>query len=282
MIRMRRAFLWTLAISAIVLGIAARSMGNDGLLHVYFLGVGQGDSIYVRTPSGRDMLVDGGPSAKVLERLSLVMPWGDRKIDVVMESHPDADHIGGLPEVLRRYEVGMFVEPGVESKNSIDDELHRIIKEKDIPVLLAKRGTNIDLGAGVVFETLFPDGDVSKIRDTNTASIVGQVRYGGTAFMLNGDSPKAIENRLLSLDGARLASDVLKAGHHGSRTSSGEDYLKAVNPEYAVISAGKKNRYGHPHKEVMDALARLGIKTIMTYEEENIEFVSDGESVYLK
>lgn len=282
MIRVRRAFLLALIVCAITFYAIAGGMGKERLLYVYFLDIGQGDSIYVRTPNGHDILVDGGPSATVLQKLSEVMPWGDRSIDVVMESHPDADHIGGLPEILRRYDVGMFIEPGIESNNSIDDELHRIIKGKNIPIVFARRGMRIDFGDGAVFDILFPDDNVSEMSDTNSASIVGQVRYGRTAFMLNGDSPKAIENHLLFLDGSLLASNVLKAGHHGSRTSSGEDYLRTVNPEYAVISAGEKNRYGHPHKEVTDILAQFGIKTFMTYESGTIGFVSDGKDVLPK
>lgn len=249
-----------------------------GSLFVYFLDVGQGDAVYVRTPSGRDMLVDGGPSRSVIRRLSEAMPWHDRSIDVVLETHPDADHIGGLPDVLSRYDVGVFLEPGVESGNSIDDELSRVRQKKGVESIIARRGMRINFGDGAYFDILFPDGDVSR-SETNAASIVGALRYGSTSVMLTGDSPKQVEARLVSLDGSRLRSDVLKAGHHGSRTSSGLGFVGAVSPRYAVISAGAQNRYGHPHREVLDIFEGVGAEVLMTGEEGTVVFVSDGSVV---
>lgn len=254
---------------------------RDRYLRVYFLDVGQGDAIYVRAPGGHDMLVDGGPSSIVLRRLSEIMPFYDRFIDVVVETHPDADHIGGLPLVMERYGVGVFVEPGVSSPNAIDDELQRIREEKGIDTLLARRGMQIDLGGGASFDILYPDRDVSYL-ETNTASIVGQIRYGSTTVMLTGDSPKVVENALLRYYGDALKSDVLKAGHHGSHTSSGESYVRTVSPRYAVISAGKDNRYGHPHREVIELFEKLGIEIFRTDESSTIECVSDGSNISCK
>lgn len=249
---------------------------RSGILRIYFLDVGQGDAIYVRTPGGRDMLVDGGPSRSIVRSLSDVMPWHDRRIDVVVETHPDADHIGGLPEIFERYRVGVLLEPGVESNNAIDDELSRARDERGIDSVIARRGMRVVFGDGARFDVLFPDTDVSRY-ETNAASIVGILRYGRTAVMLTGDSPKAIEDRLVALDGSALGSDILKAGHHGSRTSSGAAFVRAVSPRYAVVSAGKDNRYGHPHKEIVDMFASLGVEMLATGEEGTIEFISDGE-----
>ncbi|MEK7607916.1 MAG: ComEC/Rec2 family competence protein [Patescibacteria group bacterium] len=259
------------------------TLGRNGdLLEIYFLDIGQGDAIYVRTPNGHDMLVDGGPSRIVLQRLAEVMPFYDRSIDVVIETHPDADHIGGLPSVLERYDVGLFLEPGIESKNAIDDEIRRLLTEKNIPSRLAQRGMIINFGDGTHFDILYPDTDVSGFKNTNDASIVGQIKYGSTTVMLTGDSPKKIENYLVRVDGKRLKSDVLKAGHHGSHTSNGENYVRMIAPQYAVISAGKKNRYGHPHKDVLEIFQKLGIQIIRTDREGTIKFVSDGKSIKRK
>jgi len=255
---------------------------NDGLLHVYFLDIGQGDAIYVRSPGGRDMLIDAGPGKIVLQKLAEVMPWHDRYIDFVVETHPDVDHIGGIPPILERYRVGTFLKPGIDSKNTVDDEIDKILKEKNISDVLARRGMDIDLGGNVFFHVLYPDKDVSGLKNTNEASIVGQIKYGSTTIMLMGDSPKKIENYLIKIDGDKLDSDVLKAGHHGSNTSNGEGFVKLVSPEYAVISAGKKNRYGHPHQDVLDLFQKLGIKITRTDTGGTIEFVSDGESIIKK
>lgn len=252
---------------------------NHDKLRVYFLDVGQGDAIYIRTPGGHDMLIDGGPSKIVLQKLAEIMPFYDRSIDVVIETHPDADHIGGLPSVLERYDIGLFLEPGIDSKTAIDDEIRKIRAEKNIPRLLARRGMIINFGDGAYFDILYPDRDVYDLKDTNEASIVGQMKYSSTTVMLTGDSPKKIENHLIVMDGERLKSDILKAGHHGSHTSSGENYVKTVAPLYAVVSAGRKNRYGHPHADVLEIFGRLGLKTARTDREGTIKFVSDGHSI---
>jgi len=254
---------------------------EDRYLRVYFLDIGQGDAIYIRAPGGHDMLVDGGPGPIVIRRLSEVMPFYDRSIDVVIETHPDADHIGGLPSVMKRFHVGLFMEPGVESGNAIDDEIRRVRDEEKIDHVLARRGMRVDIGGGASFDILYPNRDVSHL-ETNTASIVGQVHYGSTTVMLTGDSPKVVETALVRFYGNMLKSDVLKAGHHGSHTSSGEEYVRTVSPKYAVISAGLNNRYGHPHKEVVDLFNTLNIPMLRTYELGTIEFLSDGQTIVPK
>ncbi|HVT75042.1 MAG TPA: ComEC/Rec2 family competence protein [Candidatus Paceibacterota bacterium] len=253
---------------------------DDGFLHIYFLDVGQGDAIYIRAPGGKDMLVDSGPNAGILrERLADVMPRSDKRIDIVLETHPDADHISGFPNIFEDFDVGTFVEPGIHSKNSIDDEMHALLAEKGVPIAIARRGDSYDLGS-TSFRILFPDEDVSKYKDTNDASIVGQLVYGSTTIMLTGDSPKKVEDKLVRLDKAGLKSDVLKLGHHGSRTSSGAAFVQAVAPAYAIVSAGAGNRYGHPHKEVLDTMKSLGIPVLQTSLEGIIEFQSDGKTIW--
>jgi competence protein ComEC len=250
-------------------------------LTVYFLDVGQGDAILINSPQHNRMLIDGGKNRNVLSELGEILPFSDRRIDVVIATHPDADHIGGLPEVINRYNVGMFLEPGVESDNSIDDELHRLAKEKNIPDILARRGMVVNFGDGVKLEILFPNQDVSNW-ETNRASIVARLVYGDSSFLLTGDSPIAIENVLLTLDPENIDVNVLKAGHHGSRTSTSLAYAQAVSPEYAVISAGKDNSYGHPHKEVLDILLKVGAKILSTIDLGTIIFETDGKTLEVK
>ena len=253
----------------------------SNILSVYFLDIGQGDAIFIDTPGDRHILLDGGPNRKVLAELGKILPFGEKRIDVMIESHPDRDHIGGLPEVVSRFDVGMFLEPGVESDNTIDDELKRRIIEKKIPSILARRGMVLNFGDGVKLTILFPNQDVSRW-ETNDASIVAKLEYGENSFLLTGDSPIKTENILLKLDSEILDSNVLKAGHHGSRTSTAAAYAAAVSPEYAVISAGKDNSYGHPHKEVLDILAKIGVKTVSTMDSGTIKFETNGKILELK
>src|SRR3989338_4951749 len=251
------------------------------ILTVYFLDIGQGDAIFIDSPTHGRLLLDGGKNMKVLTELGKILPFADKRIDVLIESHPDSDHIGGLPEVVSRYKVGVFLEPGVESDNIIDDELHRRLEEKKIPEILARRGMVINFGDGVKLEILFPNQDVSKW-ETNRASIIARLVYGEKSFLLTGDSPIAIENVMLNLDSEILDSDVLKAGHHGSRTSTSLPYAQAVSPEYAVISAGLNNTYGHPHKEVLDILKKLGTNILSTADLGTIKFETHGKTLLVK
>lgn len=250
-------------------------------LKVYFFDVGQGDAVFIDSPTHGRVLVDGGPNTKVLTELGKVLPFGDRRIDVVIETHPDKDHIGGLYEVVNRYEVKNFLEPGVESPSKVDDNLKNILISKNIPERLARRGMKVNFNDGVRLEILFPDTDVSKW-ETNQASVVARLIYGEKSFLLTGDSPKKSEYMIMDYGKNDLKSDVLKVGHHGSKTSTSIAFASSVHPEYAVISAGFNNRYGHPHKETIDTLNKLGAKILSTIERGTIEFETDGVNLIQK
>lgn len=277
----RELVLGLLIFSNLGVWLAVYEKRSSDILTVYFLDVGQGDAIFIDSPRHGRVLVDGGKNRKVLAELGKILPFADKRIDVVMATHPDVDHIGGLPEVVSRYDVGIFIEPGVESENSIDDELKSRIEQENIPSLLAKRGMVVNFGDGVKFQILFPNQDVSKW-ETNRASVIARLVYGEKSFLLTGDSPIAIENVMLNLDPEILDSDVLKAGHHGSRTSTSLSYAEAVSPEYAVISAGEDNSYGHPHKEVLGILSKVGAKILSTANSGTIKFETDGEIIKIK
>ena len=273
-----------LVLCAITLGVwwAAIREDRHGLLTVSFLNIGQGDAIFIDAPSGRQALIDGGKGSTVVRELGQVMPWYDRSIDVVIGTHPDADHIGGLPDVLTRYDVSTIIRSSVEDSGADQTAfLRAIASEKNAKVLTAERGQIIDLGEGAYLEILFPDRPLPSV-ETNTGSIVVRLVYGDTAFMLTGDSPQAIEEYLVSLDGSSLKSDVLKAGHHGSRTSSALSFVGYVAPSYAVFSRGCDNSYGHPHKEVVELFARFGIPTLDTCVNGRVTYVSDGNTVFRK
>ena len=254
---------------------------RHGILTVSFLDVGQGDSVFIDTPSGRQVLIDGGPDRSVLRELGKILPWWDRSIDVVIATHPDADHISGLVDVLQRYRVENIFHPGVEKNTGPAESMLLSVASEGAQEIIARRGQIIDLGSGAYLEILFPDRDVSRV-ETNTASIVARLVYGDTAFMLTGDSPQSIEGYLVTLDGSSLHSNVLKAGHHGSKTSSSELFVGFVGPEYAVFSRGCENRYGHPHAEVVALFKRFEIPALDTCTDGTVTFVSDGQTVVRK
>lgn len=251
-------------------------------LRVSFLDVGQGDAIYIEGPTGIDVLVDGGRGRQVLRTLPKEMGFFDRTLDMVVATHPDADHIEGLVEVFARYRVESFLEPGVLHDTPQAVALHESVqKERDVETLLARRGQRILLGGGAYADVLYPDRDVREV-ETNDASIVLHVVYGETEFFLSGDAPMSVESYVLYLEREGLQSDVVKAGHHGSKTSTGDALLNATNPTFVVVSAGKDNSYGHPHDEVVERILATGAVLLETSKEGTITFVSDGKTVSKK
>ncbi|MBP6912857.1 MAG: MBL fold metallo-hydrolase [Candidatus Pacebacteria bacterium] len=256
------------------------SFGRNENLQVYFLDVGQGDAIFIKSPSGKTMLVDAGPQNNVLKPLSKRFLFRKKHIDVLLASHPDADHVGGFVPVMQNYNVDVFVESAYIKDNQILAQVETLVNDKVQNHVIATEGTVIDLGGGVTFKILAPN-DSELIGDSNNASIVGKLIYGNNSFLLTGDASISNEIRLVKDYGEReeLKADVLKLGHHGSRTSSAIEFLQNVNPQIAIISAGKNNRYGHPHPEVLNRLKNVGIPYVSTTEKGTVCLQSDGEKV---
>lgn len=269
----------TLVVVNVFVWLALYQRQPGEVLTVYFLDVGQGDAIFIDSPTHGRVLIDGGATRAVLSELGDILAFGDRRIDVVLATHPDKDHIGGLPEVLARYNVGAYIEPEVVSESSIDDELERRLVERGVPKILAKRGLTVDFGDGSRLVVLFPHMDVSGW-ETNDASVVARLEYGEHTFLLTGDA--GIKTEMLLLGDELIDVDVLKAGHHGSRTSSALAFLQAVTPEYSIISAGKSNSYGHPHIDVLNNLELVGSAVLSTAEEGTIVFKTDGKVLEVK
>lgn len=250
-------------------------------LSVTFFNVGQGDSILVEGPTGVQMLVDGGLDGSALRELGKRLPFWDRSLDAVVATHPDADHIGGLADILERYEVKTIIESGVESDTrawaSTVDAINTEI-EDGAQHVVARAGQRILLGRGAYADVLYPDHDVSNIKDTNSGSVVLRVVYGKTAFMLTGDAPTEVEYDILRAR-SDVLSTVLKAGHHGSKTSSSEEWVSAVAPRYVVFSRGCDNKYGHPAEVVVDRFINFGIQAFDTCEEGTVFFSSDARTI---
>lgn len=247
-------------------------------LSVVFLDVGQGDAIYIQVPDGRQILIDGGIGNAVLGRLAQVMPWFDRSIDVVISTHPDRDHIGGLIDVLESYSVSYLYDSGFESVDTIDMAYELASERAGVVRREVSAGDTIEFGEVSLF-FMAPRED-QEDKESNDGSVVVKLSYGEIDFLLTGDASSSVEERLVLVHGSGLASEVLKLGHHGSKTSSSRVFLETVDPEVAIISADLNNRYGHPHPEVMERVNELGIASLCTCNVGNIVFTSDGESLF--
>ncbi|MDO8600152.1 MAG: MBL fold metallo-hydrolase [bacterium] len=249
------------------------------LLSVHFFDIGQGDAIFVEAPNGNQILVDGGPDNTVLAKLGETMPFWDRSIDVLVLSHPHADHLDGLVEVVKRYDVGVVIESGANHTIPEYAEWHALLREKNIPVVIPKVGERIDAGGGVALDVLSPLENFEGVSPKNIhdANVVGRLMYASTSVLLMGDAEEKLEYRLL-YSGVFIDSDVLKVGHHGSKTSTSEEFLRAVSPEIAVIQVGRKNRYGHPYQGVLDRLAAFGVRIFRNDLDGDILLQSDGVS----
>lgn len=259
----------------------SQSNSSCQCLQVSFLDVGQGDAILVTTPDGYEMLIDGGRDSSVLRELSKQRSFFDKQIDVVVSTHPDLDHIAGLVDVLERYQVGTIVMTSNEGDSGVAETFSLAAPKEDAQIILADAGQVIALGSHTQVQIFAPTGDESKL-ESNTASIVTRVVYGDTSFMLTGDAPMEIEDYLVRTYGTQLNSDVLKLGHHGSKTSTSDMWLDTVTPKYAVVSAGIDNSYGHPHQDVMQRVFARNIETSHTGTDGTITFFSDGVRVWRK
>src|SRR3989344_5730916 len=200
------------------------------------LDIGQGDALFIESPTGTQLLVDGGPPNKILNQLSRVMSPFDRSIDGIFITNPDQDHIAGFLDVLKRYKVGRVFEPGTLNDSKVYQNLEDEINKNNIPDILVRKGMRLNIGGGAFIDILFPDRDVSSWA-TNDGSIVARLSYGNISVMLMGDATTKTEAIILSENPENeLRSTVLKVGHHGSRTSSSYEFIKTLSPTYAIIS----------------------------------------------
>jgi len=230
--------------------------GND--LKVTFFNVGQGDAIFIETPQGHQILIDGGPDRKVVEKVGKALPFWDKSLDLVILTHPDADHITGLVDVLEKYDVANVLWTGVEKDTNIFAAWERALGAEGARIVLARAGQKLFWSrdsANAFMEILYPDvPGLANAKAVNDTGIVSKLVFDNHSFLFTGDITKAVEQKLVS-QGANLRSDVLKVPHHGSKYSSSEAFLAAVSPSTAVIEVGAKNSYGHPTEE---ALSRFG------------------------
>lgn len=256
-------------------------LGQEKYLTVAFLDVGQGDAIFVESPGGVQILIDGGSGRQILRSLNTVMPIWDRSIDIIIATHPDKDHIGGLSFVLDRYNVETVMTYPPLSDSSHVEMFARSLAQESMAMIIPVRGQVLEVEENLTLSILFPDRLVYGV-DSNTASVIGRLEYHDFSVLLMGDAPKVVERTITDHYGGELRSDILKVGHHGSDTSSAAEFIAAVSPEYAVIQAGQDNSYGHPHREVLKRLGERGVHTYCTCEEGSVVFTTDGEKVHIQ
>jgi len=253
---------------------------QGNILTVSFLDIGQGDAILIEAPNGNQMLIDAGANRSILSELGAVLSFSDRFIDVVLATHPDKDHIGGFPSLFERYAIGVALDSGAVSDTNTSKTYEQYITDYNIVHTIVERGTRIILDTDIVATVLYPDSIFVVPNDTNAGSVIVLLTYKNISFLFTGDSPQKIENYLSQH--SDIDVDVLKLGHHGSKTSSSDLFLKATTPLYAVISAGKENRYGHPHQEVLDRMNALGIPVVRTDTAGRLVFETDGTTLSLR
>lgn len=260
---------------------STHASGGDGLLHVYFLDVGQGDAQLIQGPNGRQVLIDGGPDKTILQRLGEVMPFNDRTIDVLILSHAHADHVNGLIEVLQRYEVANIVESSILYDTAAYTEWNRLKNEAVVTQAQARQV--VDLGDGVKLTILFPYSEAGndKVKNPHDYVVVARLDYGNGSVLFTGDMETEVEEHLIA-NGASLSAQFLKVGHHGSKTSTSQRFLDTVHPTAAFIEVGANNRYGHPHPSVISRLEKSGIKYYRTDIDGSIDLQLDGINYLIK
>lgn len=271
-------FLFVVILSTLALVAREYRVLPDGKLRIHTLDVEQGDSILIVSPSGKQVLIDGGPDLSALERIGEYMPFFDRTIELLVLTHPDADHLAAFPDVLSRYKVERVLMSGIQHKSSLYSEFLDLLQKQNIPVILADSSQNIMIGDGLIFEVLWPSSqDVfANIQDPNGTSVVLMAHYGSDRILLTGDIEKEQEAIILA-SGIDMRADVIKVPHHGSRTSSSTGWLVAVHPKMALVSVGEENTFGHPHPDVMERYAQLDIPVRSTVEEGTISLEFTGK-----
>ncbi len=254
----------------------------QGHLRVVFLDVGQGDAILVQSFQGYNVLIDGGPDKDVIYRLDQYVPFYNRRIDLLISTHEDLDHITGLVEVLKRYKVKKILTNGLKNFSPAAMEWEKLIKQKNIPRQVIDAPLDVILDKQTFLQFFWPQQELTKDLkgDDNFASLVFKLKHGNNRFLFTGDADKKTEEELIKL-GCDLKADVLKVGHHGSKYSSDIDFLRLIEPKYGVLSVGENNPFGHPSLRVLKNLEEVNVKILRTDQMGDIVFLSDGKNLSL-
>lgn len=306
----KRKFLLFVAATLFLINIFAWQevfiLAGPRYLRVVVMDVGQGDSIFIETPSKRRIIIDGGPSSKVLEKISPLLPRFDKSLDAVILTHPDADHLTGLLHIMKRYKVGYIIWTGILKNDANYKQWLNLAEQQErrgTKMVFVKAGDKI-INGEVTMDILHPFEDLSGrlfAKNTNDTGVVSRLSYKNNSFMLTGDITSDVEKNIVanyrgeradaSLSGdenvynpnlPELKSDVAQTPHHGSKTSSSEEFLSAISPSAVFISVGRNNSYGHPAPEVLQKLEEFGANIFRTDENGDIVMISDGNNIVVK
>ena len=253
-------------------------------LAVHFIDVGQGDSILIEAPNGDTMLIDAGEHGNEKTVTEYIKEYGDGTLEYVVATHPHSDHIGSMDDVINAFKVKNVLTPRLSKENTPTHAFYKdfltAVKKSGAKTIAPKPGYTFPFGKGGTCTVLSP---AAQSDDLNNMSVVLRLDWDDTSFLFTGDAASAAEKQMLAGRYADLLdADVIKLGHHGSRTSSTAKFLKAVTPEYCVISCGKDNDYGHPHKETMEKLSKLDTTVLRTDTMGSIRMYSDGTTIYVE
>ncbi|AHF07063.1 ComEC/Rec2 family competence protein [Desulfitobacterium metallireducens] len=257
--------------------ISSQPMQNgEEKLRVSYIDVGQGDSILIQIPNGKNVLIDAGENDQGDKVVSYIRSQGVKRLDLTIWTHPHSDHIGGADAVTKAFDIGQIVMPKQTSSTQSFRSLLTAISQKGLKITEAKAGLKLDLGSEVKAEMLAPNS--TQYEEVNDYSAVLRLTYGQTAFLFTGDAQSESEQEMMNA-GYDLRADVLKVGHHGSRTSTSAAFLARVQPEYAVISVGNDNDYGHPTVNTLTRLQKAGVSLYRTDESGTVVAESDGKNI---
>jgi len=252
----------------------------DGQLHFFALNVGQGNASLIITPTGQKILIDGGPENAVLEELGAILPFYDRQLDLIILTHPHADHLSGFIPILDRFQVKAILATGNVAKNATYEIFWQKISAQKIPIYLAHAKHDFNLGGNVFLDVVYPEKiEAGKIfNNDNNSSLISRVVYKNSEILFPGDAEDSEEKELLKTS-FLLTADVLQVPHHGSRTSSIPEFLNQIKSDWFVISAGKDNSYGHPHTETLAKFPPE--KTLRTDLKGRIHLMTNGDGKWL-
>jgi competence protein ComEC len=268
------------AVVLILFGVSFFQSLQDNKLEVNFFDVGQGDAILIKTPDHQKILIDGGPDNTIINKLGENLPFYDKEIDLMILTHPHADHVTGLVEVLKRYKVKKILATGVLCTTSEYIAWLEEIKKQKIPMEIAQAGQIISFGENLKLEILYPLEDLSgkQFENLNNSSVVGKLTFGETSFLFTGDAETEVEKKLISSN-FDFKVDVLKVAHHGSKNATSQEFLDKVQPKFAVISVGAKNKFGHPSQGTINRLKKMNAQVFRTDKDGDVRISSNGEKI---